>query len=124
MSSQYNFGRQYDKRHAVTIVATAALAENRFVAYSGGYPTTAGGANNVQGVTEFAVEPGEAVCAITSYSALVEAAEPIPFGTLVKSDAAGKAVVGSAADHCAIALGAATMAGKLLECQLLPQASA
>lgn len=119
MASQNNTGRQYDKRHAVTVVATAALAAHRWVAYDGGYPTTAGGAKDAQGVTEHAAAVGEAVSAITGYSALVEVAEPIAFGALVKPDATGKATVGTSADHAGRALGAATQVGQLIEVELL-----
>lgn len=119
MASQNNTGHQYDKRHAVTVVATATLVAHRWVAYDGGYPTTAGGAKDAQGVTEHAAAVGEAVSAITGYSALVEVAEPIPFGALVKPDATGKAAVGTSTDHAGRALGAATAAGQLIEVQLL-----
>ena len=118
MPSQNNSGRQFDKTHAVTIVATAALAACRFAAYDGGYPTAAGGAKDVQGVTENAAEVGEAVALTTGYSALVEAGEALGFGVLVKPDATGRAVVGTAADHCGRALGASTVAGQLIEVQL------
>lgn len=118
MASQNNTGRQYDKQHAVTTVATVALAAHRFIAYDGGYPTVAGGAKDCQGVSETSAQPGEALPVVTSYSYLVEAAEPIAFGGLVKPDATGRAAVGSAADHCGRALGAATAAGQLIEVQL------
>ena len=52
MPSQNNTGRQFDKQHAVTLVATAILAANRFIAYDGGYATAAGGAKDSQGVSE------------------------------------------------------------------------
>lgn len=120
MPSQNNTGRQYDKQHAVTVVATAALAAHRFVAYDGGYPSAAGGAKAVQGIAEIAAQPGEALPLVTGYSYLVEAAESIAFGQLVKPDAAGQAVAGSLAEHCARALGTATQAGQLIEVQLLP----
>jgi hypothetical protein len=118
MASQNNTGRQFNKTHAVTIVALVALAAHRFVAYDGGYPTTAGGAKDVQGVSENAAEAGEALPLVTGYSYLVEAAEPVAFGALVKPDAAGKAAVGTLADHCGRALGAATQAGQLIEVQI------
>ena len=118
MASQNNTGRQYDKTHAVTLVATAAVAACRFIAYDGGYPSVAGGAKDAQGVTEHAAEVGEAVVAITSYSALVEAEAAIAFGALVKVGTDGKAITGTAADHCGRALGAATQAGNLIEVQL------
>ena len=71
-----------------------------------------------QGVTEQAAEVGEAVVAITGYSALVEAEAAIAFGALVKVGTDGKAITGTAADHCGRALGAATQAGQLIEVQL------
>lgn len=121
MPSQNNSGRQYDKTHSVTLVAIAILAANRFVAYDGDYPVTIGavGASDVQGVTESAAAIGDAVSAITGYSALVEASEAISFGAFVTTDATGKAAVGTAANHCGRALGDATAAGQLIEVQLL-----
>ena len=118
MPSQNNTGRQFDKQHSVTIVAMVALAACRFTAYDGGYPTIAGGAKDVQGVTENAAEVGEAVSLTTDYSALVEAGAAIAFGVLVTTDATGRAVAGTAADHCGRALGASTAAGQLIEVQL------
>lgn len=118
MPSQNNTGRQYDKTHAVTLVAAAALAANRFVAYDGTYPTIAGGAKDVQGVTLSAAEVNDAVTVVTDYSYLVEAGGAIAFGALVKPDAVGKAVAGTAADHCGRALGAAIATGQLIEVQL------
>ena len=123
MPAQNNTGRQYDKTHALTQVATAILAEARFVAYDGDYPVPIGavGVNDVQGVTENAAAAiGDPVSVITGYSALVEAAEAIAFGAFVTTDAAGKAAVGSTANYCGRALGAATVAGQLIEVQLLP----
>ncbi len=118
MPSQNNTGRQYDKQHAITMVATAAVSAARFVAYDGGYPTVAGGAKDVQGVAESNAEPGDALGVSTGYSALVEAGAAIAFGALVKPDAVGKAMPGTAADHCGRALGAATAAGQLIEVQI------
>lgn len=114
-----NSGRQYDKQHAVTIVAAVALAANRFVAYNGGYPTNAGGATDCQGVTEYAAAAGEAVSAITGYSAPVEAAMAIPFGATVQTDAQGRAIVGGPTDHFGRALSSASAAGQLVEVQIV-----
>ena len=118
MESQNNTGRQFDKQHAITLVATAALAAYRFTAYDGGYPSNAGGAKDCQGVTENAAEVGEAVSVVTGYSYLVEAEAAIAFGAYVKVGTDGKAITGSATDHCGRALGAATQAGQLIEVQL------
>ncbi len=119
MPSQNNTGRQFDKQHAITLVATAALAAHRFVAYDGGYPTTAGGAKAAQGVTETAAASGEAVSVVTGYSYLVEAGGAVAFGALVKADATGRAVTGSLSEHCGRALGAATAEGQLIEVEIL-----
>ena len=78
MPSQNNTGRQYDKQHAITLVATAELAAHRFIAYDGGYPSAAGGAKAVQGIAETAGQVGEALSVVTGYSYLVEAAAPKP----------------------------------------------
>ena len=118
MASLNNTGRQFDKQHAVTVVATAAIAPHRFVAYDGGYPSVAGGAKDSQGVAETAAALGEALTVVTGYSYLVEAEAAITFGALVKVGTDGKAVTGTLADHCGRALGAATQAGQLIEVQL------
>ena len=118
MPSQNNTGRQYDKTHAVTVVATADVAAHRFIAYDGGYPSVAGAAKDAQGVTEHAASVGEAVSVITGYSALVQAEGAIAFGALVKVGTGGQATTGAANDHCGRALGAATQAGQLIEVQL------
>lgn len=118
MPSQNNTGRQYNKTHAITLVATAALAACRFAAYDGGYPSIAGGAKDAQGVTETAAEVGDVVSVITGYSALVEAEAAIAFGALVKVGTDGKAITGTLTDHCGRALGAATAAGQLIEVQI------
>ena len=119
MPAQNNTGRQYDKTHGITIVALVAIAQARFIAYDGGYPTNAGAAKAVQGVSETNAEAGDALNLITGYSALVEAGGAIAFGALVKSDATGRAIAGTLADHCGRALGAAIATGQLIEVQLL-----
>lgn len=123
MASQNNTGRQFDKRHAVTVVATAALTQARFVAFDG-TPAPAAPASAVkdsQGVAEESAAIGEAVSVVTDYSYLVEASEAIAFGAYVKpaADDSGKAALGSATDHCGRALGAAAAAGALIEVQIL-----
>lgn len=121
MASQNNTGRQFSKLTAITIVATAAVAAARFAAYDGGHATSAGGAKDAQGISEHSAEIGQAFSAITSYSGLVEASEAIAFGAYVKpaADGSGRAAVGTATDHCGRALGAASAAGQLFECQIV-----
>lgn len=128
MASQNNTGRQFDKRHAVTLVATAALTAYRFVSYDG-TPTAVAPATapkEAQGISEESAAIGEAVSVVTDYSYLVEASEAIAFGAYVKpaADGSGKAATGSAADHCGRALGAAAAAGALIEVQILPHVHA
>lgn len=120
MASQNNAGRQYDKQHGLTIVATAIIAASRFVGYDGQHATSAGALKDSQGVSETAGEIGEAVTLITGYSALVEAGGNIAFGDYVKpaGDGSGKAIAGAADDHCGRALGAGSN-GQLVEVQIV-----
>ena len=112
----------HQKECAVTIVATAPVAACRFVAYAGQHATAAGGGADSQGISECDAAPGQALSAITEYSGLVEAAAPIAQFAFVKPalDGSGKAITGSATEHCGRALGAATAAGQLIEVQVLP----
>ncbi len=118
MPSQNNTGRQFDKQHAVTLVAIAVLAAHRFAAYDGGYATSAGGVKDAQGITETSAEIGDAVPVVTGYSYLVEAGADLAFGAYVKPGTDGRAVVGAVDDHCARALGACT-SGQLVEVQIV-----
>ena len=108
---------QYDKTHAVLVVAAVAVAANRFIAYEGKYPSAGGAAHDSQGVSENAALPGEDITVVTSYSYPVEAAGNIAFGDPVIADATGRAIVATTAEHCGVALGAAT-AGQLVEVQI------
>ncbi len=118
MSAQNNTGNQFDKVHAVTLIAAAILAANRFIAYDGGYATAVGGAKDCQGVSEQAAEAGEALSVVTGYSYLVEAEGNIALGDYVKPGTDGKGIAGTLADHCARALGVAA-AGQLVEVQIV-----
>ena len=79
MPAQPGYGRQFDKTHAVTVTAQAAIVKNRFVAFNGEHaaqlPTT--GAGDCQGVSEESAALGEAVSLVTGYSYLVEASATI-----------------------------------------------
>lgn len=121
MASQNNPGRQFDKQHAVTIVATAIIEKYRFVGYNGQHATSAGGVNDSQGTSEYGAAAGDAFSAITSYSGLVEVAagQTIAFGDPVKpaADGSGKAALGDSDDNCGRALGAGTE-GHIIEVQI------
>ena len=113
---------QYEKLHASTIIAAAAVAACRFISYAGSHASaTAGGTADVRGVSESAAETGEAVSVITSYSAPVQASAAISAGAFVKpaADGSGRAVTGSATDHCGRALTAAGGADDLIEVEIL-----
>lgn len=111
----------YQKNHATTLVVLAATSSARFMGYDGGYATSAGGVHDAQGVSESAADAGGAVAVITCYSAPVEAAEAIAFGDFVKpaADGTGRAMGGTAADHCGRALSAAGAAGQFVEAQIV-----
>lgn len=115
-------GKQYDKMHAVTAIAIAALSSNRFIGFDGGPATSAGGSHDSQGVSETEAAVGQAVSLITGYSAPVEAGEAIAQYAFVKpaADGSGKAITGTATDHCGMALEAAGGAGQLFEVRILP----
>jgi hypothetical protein len=121
MSSQNNSGRQFDKSDAVTVVATAPVSVHRFIAYDGTHATSAGGAKDAQGVSEYGGVAGDAISVVTEYSYLVEASEVIAFGAYVKpaTDGSGKAAVGAVDEHCGRALGAATAVGQLIEVEIV-----
>jgi hypothetical protein len=122
MPAQNNTGGQADFRHATTVVAQAALASNRFVGYGGAHATSAGGANDCQGVSQNAAAINEAVALTTTYSELVEVSAAIALFDYIKPavDGTGRAAVGTLLDHCGRALGVATTAGQLVEVQLKP----
>ena len=113
-------GKQYDKQHAVTVIATAAIAANRFVGFDGAHATSAGAAHDSQGISETEAAIGQAVSVTTGYSGVVEAGEAFAQFAFVKADANGKAVTGTATDYCGRALEASSGAGAFVEVQLLP----
>lgn len=103
---------QFDARHAVTVVYSAAVSKYRFVNWVGAHSTDAA---DVQGISELAGPAGKAGSLVTSYSYLVEAAAAIPAGSLVapSGDGTGRAVV-AASGSCGRAITAAAAAGELL----------
>jgi hypothetical protein len=122
-SSQPGYGRQFDKRHAVTITATADISAHRFVSYGGAHAPAApaSGLQDSQGVAEENAATGEAVSVVTDYSYTVEASEALDLGDYVKpaADGSGRAAKGAPDDHCGRALGSVSAAGQLLEVQIV-----
>lgn len=123
MASQPGYGRQFDKTHAVTQTATAAVTKHRFVGYNGAHATAApaNGGQDSQGVAEESAAVGEAFSVVTGYSYLVEASAAIALFDYVKpaADGSGRAAPGALADHCGRALSVASAAGQLVEVQIV-----
>ena len=118
---------QYNKTHAVTVSLTAIAIAARFISYAGTHASaSAGGTADSCGVSETGGEVGDAVSAITSYSAPVQSSAAISAGAWVKpaADGSGRAVTGSVTDHCGRALTAATGADELIEVEVLPHVHA
>jgi hypothetical protein len=114
-------GKQYDKQHATTVVATAVLAPNRLVSFAGDYAVGtagAGGSTDACGVSESSAAIGDALSVITGYSAVVTAGAAISAGAFIKPGTSGKAVTGSITDNCGRALEAAGADGDLIEVKL------
>ncbi len=113
-------GKQYNKVHAVTALAAAAVSANRFVGYDGTHATSAGGLHDSQGISEHSAATAVALSVVTSYSYLVETGAAITKGDFLKpaADGSGKAIVGAVDDHCARALEDAGL-GALVEAEIL-----
>ena len=66
--STYTQGQQHQAKDVTTVVASAVVEANRFIAYDGAYATAAGGAHDSQGISQTAAAIGEPVPVVTSYS--------------------------------------------------------
>ena len=121
--AQPGYGRQFDKRHAVTVTAQGALIKHRFVSYDGLHTPAvpSSGPKDAQGIAEESAAVGEAVSVVTDYSYLAECSEALALGDYVKpaADGSGRAAKGTLTDHCGRALGATSAAGQLLEVQIV-----
>jgi hypothetical protein len=116
--------KQFEKTHATTVIATAAILPYRFVSLSGAYAVgdaPCAGLTDALGVSESAAAPGEALSVVTAFSFPVEAEATIARGDYLKPGTEGGAIVGSFDDHCAIALEAG-VAGEIIEARILPHA--
>jgi len=100
----------------LSVVATAAIASNTFVA-SGGVTATAAG--NALGVADTSATIGQAVKVAVLGTALVTAGGAIPAGSAVEVGVGGAAVVKAAGVTVARALGTAVAAGDLIEVLLI-----
>lgn len=101
-----------------TVVATAALAANRFVTFAG---ALCGAGAKALGVTQYAAAVGDAVAANVLGTTKVEAGGAVGLGVAVKSDAAGKAIAqGGTGEILGYAMEAASGDGKVFEILLTP----
>ena len=119
--STYTQGQQHQAKDVTTVIASAAVAANRFIAYDGAYATAAGGAHDSQGISQWPAAIGEIVAVVTGYSYLIQASEALAVGDYVKpaTDGSGRGAKGTLADHCGRALGDTAAAGQLVECQIV-----
>lgn len=102
----------YDKRHSISMIASAAVAGARLVSKTGAHATTSA---DVVAISEGAAVLGRSFSAITFFSGLVEAAEVIPDGSPVKpaADGTGRAAVGTDGDNCGWAVYGVSKAGAM-----------
>lgn len=113
-------GRQFHAIATATQRAAVALAEYRFVAYDGGYPSAAGGAKDCRGINHTETAAGDHTVLVTHGTGLVECAEAIAQYAYVKpaTDGTGRAAVGTATNNCGRAMYAASGAGAVIECEV------
>lgn len=102
-------GRQYEHLHTTTVILAAALAvagtelaESRFISLDGNYATSDGGLKDSLGVSKANSYQGS-IPVITGYTAVVELGGTVQPGDFLKpaDDGSGRAVAGTATDHCA-----------------------
>lgn len=100
-------GRQYEHLHTTTVLLSAAalaagLLEARFISLDGNYATSDGGLKDSLGVSKANSYQGS-IPVITGYTAVVELGGTVQPGDFLKpaDDGSGRAVAGTATDHCA-----------------------
>lgn len=99
---------------AMTVIAAAAIATNRFVGLFTGAQCGAGA--KAQGVSQYAADAGDALAIDVLGTAIVEAGGAIAAGGPIKSDADGRAIAqGGTGEIIAYAVTAATAAGQKIE---------
>lgn len=110
--------RQFIPVLTLSLVATGALAAERFVTHAG---AQAGAAARTLGVARAKADAaGEAVPVDVLGTAVVEAGAAIAVGAQLETDANGRAVTKAAGPAVAVALQAAGAAGEFIEVLLIP----
>lgn len=102
--------------HAETLTAPSAVAEERFVTYSG---AVAGNGANTLGVSQYKAAQSEDYAATVIGTATVVSGGAFALGAALQSDANGKAIVKSSGATVARALKAATGADERVEVLLI-----
>lgn len=106
---------------ALTVMATTAIAAERFVTPAG---AQAGADANTLGVARSAAASGERVPVDVIGTAVVESGAAVAEGATLKSDASGRAITwATSGAKVAVALQAATAAGQFIEVLLIPNAA-
>lgn len=100
------------------VTATAALAANRAVSHTGGYPSDAG---NALGFCTTSVASGSRASVVAGGTALATAGAAISAGALVEVDGAeGKVITKSAGVSIGRAMTAAGADGDVIEVLIIP----
>lgn len=104
----------------LTVVATAALAANRFVTAAGAYPAISAGSTAAMiGVTRTSAAIGDLVAVDAIGTAIVETGGSFALGEAVEFGTEGKVVANANSVACGRALQASTGAGQLVEVLLI-----
>ena len=104
----------------LTVIATAALAANRFVTAAGAYPEiTFGSTRAVIGVTRTSAAIGDLVAVDAIGTALVETSGAFALGEAVEFGEYGTVVANANSIACGRALQASTGSGQLVEVLLI-----
>lgn len=101
----------------LTVAATTAITERRFVTASG---AQAGAAANTLGVAKYTASTNELLAVDVIGTAVVEAGAAFAAGAALETDADGRAITQSAGPTVARALQAASGAGAFVEVLLIP----
>lgn len=109
--------RQSQPCHAMSVTASGAVTEARFVTHAG---AQAGAAANTLGVARFSAQDKENVTVDTLGTSIMEAGGAISAGGLIETDASGRGVAKASGPSVARARQAATLAGDMIEVFLLP----
>jgi len=105
---------------ALTFKATGALTTNRFVTPA--IAQAAAGANTL-GVVRQTAAIGDAVTVDILGTAQVEAGAAVAAGATIGVDASGRGITWASGAKVAVALEAASAAGQVIECLLIPNAA-